>query len=205
VNLDEWNDVVELKANAVIVSMLAHLPRGGVFVDVGANTGAVTKAAIEWREARVWAFEPVPQLASYCIKQNPTAHVKNVALGAAWDRLTLWCDTTENLGWNTFVAEKRTPGMIPVDVLVMDLDAYTEIPPIDVLKVDVEGYEWAVIRGGHRRIERDKPVIIIELGWGTDHPHRAEVVEEMEWLFSIGYERVDYDIQHTQDYVLVAA
>jgi FkbM family methyltransferase len=201
-SLDEWADRVELASNGVVVEMLKHLPTGGVLFDIGANTGAVTKAAIVERDAQVYAWEPVPHYARYCQDHNPKARVYEEALGEDWRTATLWCDYA-NLGWNTFVTEQRTWGMEPLEVPVTTLDSYFVLPRPDVMKIDVEGYEWAVLRGGHSVIADWKPVIIVEIGWGGHHPQRAEVVTEMEWLFSIGYDRVDYDVDHTEDFVLV--
>lgn len=201
VDLNEWYRTCEAAAAGVIQKVLAHLPDGGVLVDVGANVGVVTRAAIRERDATVYAFEPVEAYRDFCERRNPTARVRGYALGAEMDRKTLWCDST-NLGWNTFEAEKATPGMRPVGVRVLPLDMFPDIEP-DVIKVDVEGYEWAVIRGAHRTIQTHRPVIVVEVGWGTDHPHREEVVKEMEWLFSIGYERVPYEFTNvTTDFVL---
>lgn len=203
-SLDAWHEHVAEAADGVIRSVLDHLPEGGTFFDIGANTGCVTEAAIRERHARVWAWEPVEELALYCQSRNPTAHVYREGLGAHLDRLTIWCDKTLNLGWNTFVTEQRTPGMEPAEVVVMTLDCHWDLPPVDVIKIDVEGYEWAVLRGAHRRILADKPVLIVEFGWGVHHPHRAEEVAELEWLFANGYQRVPYEQETgTTDYVLV--
>lgn len=199
--LDAWYGPCRAAAGQVIADVLDHLPDEGVFLDVGANVGAVTCAAIERRDATVYAFEPIPLYAAYIQRRCPDAKVYPVALGADYDRKLLWCDD-HNRGWNTFESEKATPGMHGVNVTVMPLDAYPEMHP-DVMKIDTEGYEWAVIRGGHRLIETHRPVIVAELGWGIEHPHRAEVVTELEWLFSIGYKRVPYEyVNVTTDFVL---
>jgi hypothetical protein len=50
------------------------------------------------------------------------------------------------------------------------LDAYASahaIDRLDYLKIDVEGHEAAVIRGGHRTIARTRPVCQIELNTVT--------------------------------------
>lgn len=199
--LDEWYERCAHAASHVIGDVLHHLPDGGVFVDVGANVGVVSAAAAD-EGAEVYAFEPIPVYAAYVQRRLPDVKVYPVALGVECETRTLWCDDV-NLGWNTFTDEKLTPGMTQTKVKVLPLDMYPDIRP-DVVKIDTEGYEWAVIRGAHRMIETHRPVIVVEVGWGTEHPHRAEVVEEMEWLFSIGYQRVPYEYARTTtDFVLV--
>jgi len=199
--LDDWYERCAFAAVGVIAKVLEHLPDEGTLIDIGANVGVVTAAAIAERDATVYAFEPVPTYADYCQRRNPDARIYPVALGYECERKTLWLDET-NLGWNTFETGKTGEGMTPVDVKVMPLDMYPEIAP-DVVKVDVEGYEWAVLRGAHEMLRRHRPVLVVELGWGTDHPRRAEVVTEMEWLFDNGYERIAYDFDGTTDVTLV--
>ena len=63
------------------------------------------------------------------------------------------------------------------EVRVRTLDSLGLRP--DVVKIDVEGSEVAVLAGGHRTIERDRPVVMIE-------PN----IEAEAMLAAMGYERV---------------
>jgi hypothetical protein len=51
-----------------------------------------------------------------------------------------------------------------------------------------------VIRGMKNTISNmdRKPLIFMEIGWGINHPHWDEELTEFEWLFSIGYKRLDF-------------
>lgn len=207
-NIAEWEPLLENQAGGVIAMVLEHLPEGGTFIDVGANVGVVSKAAIAHRHAKVIAFEPVGEYYERCCEVlGDDAVVEPYALGDSVVPQSIWCDD-RNLGWNTMVAERVEEGMRELQAPVLVFDSYAAahrdtITNIDVVKIDVEGYEYAVLAGMHRSIERFHPVLIIELGWGTNHPQRGREVEEMEWLFAHGYERVDYDFSRTQDVVLV--
>jgi hypothetical protein len=53
------------------------------------------------------------------------------------------------------------------------------LSPISFIKLDVEGYEMDVIDGGMQTIQRDKPVMIIEI---FDGPDRARKIEQIEAL-----------------------
>ena len=57
--------------------------------------------------------------------------------------------------------------------------------PIDLMKIDVEGHEAAVLRGTRETIRRDQPLILIEC-WHAGHPCLAG-------LESCGYRIVDAD------------
>jgi FkbM family methyltransferase len=209
-NLDTWFDTsTALSSNTVISSVLHHLPERGTLYDVGANVGVVTAAVVE-NAGRVFAFEPHPVYRDYMAKrfrEHMTARYPKVklypfALGASFSKETLYCDE-RNPGWNTFVQEMTTPEMTEMAVEVRPLDSL-EPDYMDVLKIDVEGSEADVIDGAQQTIQRLKPVIVMELGWGKSHPQREEQVAAIEWLFSIGYGRVDYDVDGTTDVTLVA-
>jgi Methyltransferase FkbM domain len=110
----------------------AHLPRDGVFVDVGANAGFFTFfVAGRHPDCRVVAFEPLPEFAQridYDIKANRLANVSIVA-SALWDED------------GTVEVEGRTvPAMtLPRAVAEQKLDR------IDVMKIDVEGVEDRIL------------------------------------------------------------
>lgn len=203
-NLDKWFATSSaLCSNSVTSSVLQHLPAHGTLYDVGANVGVVTSAALE-AGARVIAFEPHPVYRDYLERKCPEATVYPYALGAEFGTMTLYSDTGANHGWNTFVGEMQTDNMEQITVPVRPLD-FLEPDKLDVLKVDVEGSEADVIYGAKFTVQRLKPVIVMELGWGTLHPHWDKQVEMMEWLIdSVGYRRVDYEIEGTQDVILVA-
>jgi FkbM family methyltransferase len=205
--LEEWEGFVANASAGVVQAVLEHLPEGGSLIDVGANVGTVSKAAIESRSAQVVAFEPVPAYYERCRELCPTATVEPYALGADGISRTLWCDDT-NLGWNTMVAERADPSMTPISVPVLTFDnyaaAYADIlTNIDVVKIDVEGYEYAVLAGMRATLSRFHPVLVVELGWGRNHPQRAAQVEQLEWLFANGYERIDYDLDGTTDVTIM--
>lgn len=160
-----------------------YLGEGVSFIDVGANIGAYTLFAAR-RGARVLAVEANPQTAeklAFNIAANGLGSVvvANVAVGEREGTATLW-QKPSNCGFATLV-EDLTKGQWAGDwrasaVMVRplaDLLADKGMTRIDVLKVDVEGYEDRVLLPYLRGCARaDWPrVIMLELNCRT---HWAE-------------------------------
>lgn len=70
-----------------------------------------------------------------------------------------------------------------IDVTTLTLDTAVAGDRVDMLKIDVEGHEEQVVRGGARTLERFRPLIVFECFHGGD-----EICERLEQL---GYEIFD--------------
>src|SRR5262249_38228172 len=123
----------------------------------------------------VHAFEPVPYLCNRLkelARLNPAYKLRcnNFALGDANEQRTLDICGAGNIGWNTLV-----PGFMPDSdvrespiVCVRRLDDYLleqNIAVIGLIKIDVEGFEFPVLRGTQRFFEEtgQRPPIICEI------------------------------------------
>lgn len=205
--LKAWDNHLEPGTQEVTDQVLPYLPIGGVLIDVGANCGLFSEQILREKNVTSYLFEPVPRYARYCaykFRDHANITVENLALADESGTLTLYVDSA-NLGWNTLVAAQRTSEMHEVNVAAQTFDSYADekgITHIDVIKIDVEGAEFRVLKGMRRTIARlaRKPVIICEVGWGPNgHPQWDQEVEAFEWLFANGYQRCDYAVTHTSD------
>lgn len=132
-----------------------------VAVDVGAHVGFWSMWLV--REfAHVHAFEPVPDLAAILPRnmgsQNYTLH--NYALGEQAGHVTMTVPP-EATGFSHI--DVTGPQLRPdaVVVVMRTLDSF-EIQEVDLLKIDVEGYEIQVLRGAEQTIRSCRPIIVIE-------------------------------------------
>jgi len=143
---------------------------GGVFVDVGANVGAYSLRAIA-RGMKAVSFEPNPENVRL-LKRNAelndlTADVREFALGSS--------DGTVNISQNG--ATSRIGNEIKgVDVPLKTLDSF-ELPRVDLLKIDVEGYELEVLRGAKQTLARCHPPIMIEMHHWIGAEAEAEIFD----------------------------
>ena len=168
------------------------LPRllgpGSVFVDVGANQGEFTLVAAKHaRRGRVIAVEPVASLredlaANLRLNGFDNVTVVPVALADRPGTLTLFADHRTVDGFlNEGTASlwsgggrREVVGEVEVDTLDR-LVATLALDRIDLMKIDVEGGELAVLRGGRESLRRFGPVLLVELsevnfrisGYGT--------------------------------------
>ena len=141
---------------------LCHQRR--VYVDIGASTGETCHPFIGEFDT-IHAWEPNPE--SYAqLTQTPGVHCHAEALSDRVGTATLIVpqhthdpehgsiDATRQQGWNVTDTKQYT-------VETRTLDSY-DLQQVDLIKIDVEQHERAVIRGAMRTIERCRPVIMIE-------------------------------------------
>ena len=167
---------------------LLDLCRPGNVLEVGANIGAHTvplARQLASRGHKVMAFEPQP-----AIFQMLCA---NLALNALTN-VRAWPYACGAESGTVAFAEPdyRQPGnfggvsMGPVrDGLVeapcVRLDDIAQLEPVGLLKIDVEGFERAVLDGARSLIARNRPFVYLE-------NDRVEGSRELiEWLWSAGY------------------
>lgn len=138
--------------------------------DVGANVGHHT-LFMSGVADRVIAFEPFADVRRQIEEKVALNDLKNVqifpvALGLKDEDLTYYPGVGSNSGIGTFVADNasqdRVSHVLPVrhgDTLFAEND----LPVMDILKVDVEGFEASVFGGLKERIQRDRPAILTEV------------------------------------------
>jgi FkbM family methyltransferase len=144
-----------------------HDTEGWSCLDVGANVGAVALALAKYvgPSGKVYAFEPGPpnqQRLRNNFSLNPGLLSRTELFecgvgdrpGAMW-----WAEETGNPG-NALLSEKGTD-----KVEVITLDGFLSERPllqVDLVKIDVEGMELQVMRGGAELLRRFHPAVYFE-------------------------------------------
>ena len=139
---------------------------GDIFADVGAHVGYYTVRMAKIFK-HVYAFEPNPESLENLKRNIKLNNITNVtvydfALGSSESIMTLHLRSASSTLlprhlWNV-VPDMKYIGDIQVQVKRMD----DVIDGADVVKIDVEGYEWEVLSGMDRIINESKPSLIIE-------------------------------------------
>lgn len=123
-------------------------------VDIGAHVGLWAQGLTD-KFDKVICFEPNPEFAEILLINAPKVSlVHQYALGEQEGFVQLEIEP-ENTG-STHIARGAT-GSIPMKPL-----DHFDLSDVDFVKIDVEGYELEVVRGGYETFKRNSPVIIVE-------------------------------------------
>lgn len=148
----------------------ANIPTGGVVIDAGALYGDHTIAYCRKVSTggTVIAIEANP-VAYQCLVKNAEKFQSDVicihaALGETHGGQALHCiqEGNLNVGMAT-VSEEDKRGMIIPTVSIDGLVKDASLTRLDFLKLDVEGYEYKVLKGAQGTLKSLKPKMLIEI------------------------------------------
>jgi len=152
--------------------ILSNLKLGDIFVDVGANVGyySILAPKLVGTNGKVFAIEPIPQTSQvlkFNIKLNKLENVIVI----------------DEAGWHTYaklklkipmgefgLASSFRNGELEVDVDAIPLNevlAHTGLSQIKLIKIDVEGAEYEVLRGLTETLKHTK-FVVLELSRKAD-------------------------------------
>jgi FkbM family methyltransferase len=159
---------------------------GDAVIDAGANIGAHTiwLAKQVGNEGRVIAFEPQRLVFQTLCANVALNSLENVdcylaALGETDGAILVpELDPRQRSNFGGLGLENMNQGM---EVPCLTLDRFIAIPKLKLIKIDVEGMEAEVIKGGLQLIEKFKPFLYLE----NDRVEKSEAL--MTLIDSLGY------------------
>lgn len=177
------------------IELLAQrLPRGGVLVDIGANMGLHSIQLASLVDGlRVLAFEPVAHtygvLQRNIVKNGVQDRVAPIHLALAEEPGTL--RLTNQLQVGNFVVPDGTAAAAGVteEVQARRLDEVLEehVSHVDAIKCDVEGAELSVLRGARATLERDHPLLLLEIDERWAARYGFSGADVVRFLTDLGY------------------
>ena len=173
------------------------LPAFDRFIDVGANIGIYTLLASRYIRdgGQVIAFEPSPIELAKLLKTVEWNHlanvtVENLAVGASNEEVSFF-ESTTGAGALNRIGKPAKANLAFREVIVScrRLDDYFQdpAPVMTLMKVDVEGFELPVLQGAADLIQRDMPVIMIEMV-DSRSSESSSPMRVWEHLLSLGYD-----------------
>ena len=138
-------------------------PSSKAFVDVGSHCGFWSLMFADRFES-VYAIEPAQyqfELLVRNVKFNSMANITPIRLALSDSEGLSALHVMGMSGGNNMIDVPREPPMRTEQVSVTMLDRLA-LPQIGMIKIDVEGHEYEVLKGSMKTIERDRPVLVIE-------------------------------------------
>lgn len=174
-----------------------------LFFDIGANRGDATLAALQ-KGYDVVAVEPAPRVFSQLIKNfiyNPRVTPLRYAISDSDYELVEFYECVED-GLSTLNKDWLTNESMPyagkeyrtIKATTITVDTLADkFGTPDLIKIDVEGAEWNVLRG----MKRKYPKVALEWTFETLNEHE----KQMDYMYQLGYTRVapQYIVNHLDE------
>lgn len=150
----------------------------GRCLDIGANFGCMGQA-LEANGFTVVSFEPQPDVYNI-LRRNVSGDAFNMGLGSSGGVAympKILSGSKANYGGQG-IGQRSELGQIAVQVRTLDSFGFTDV---GFMKIDVEGFEEQVLRGGVNTIARCRPIMYIE----DDRAHLSASLRA--YITSLGY------------------
>lgn len=187
------NGIYEPETHEILKNLI---PKNGVFVDIGANIGSITIPLAKRRpDVKMIAIEAAPWIYKYLEKNIRLNGIQNVKLynNAVYDKNGLMLDffsPVDKFGKGS-LAPVFTKEAVKIETRRIDTILTEQgFDHIDVIKVDVEGFEYFVFQGGSEFLEKpNAPVIFFEfVDWAEELADGLKPGMAQKLLIEMGYE-----------------
>lgn len=140
------------------------LGQGSTFVDIGANLGYYTRVAsrLVGEQGQVHSFDPMPMVFSLLQKNTQdlcNVKLHNVALSNSHGKMHF--SVRDKGDMSSLGDDSSAKEVITVETITMD-QALRDTKRIDLIKMDVEGFELEVLQGARQSILDHHPVVYFE-------------------------------------------
>ena len=177
-------------------NLLEIVKRDDVIIDVGANIGFLTlNFAKRCPEGTVIAFEPDSNNFQSLVTNLKLNSLRNVyafqsGLGSRKEKKMLYHVYEQNSGANRFLDQEPVDAYRSELAEVQVFDVVVDTLPltkIDLMKIDVEGFELFVIQGARESIRRYRPILFVELAEVNLAQQRCSPQQLMDYIEELGY------------------
>lgn len=195
------------------------VPEGSLVLDIGANLGIMTTLlARSEKKLKVIAFEPVPinleilkKVVSFFRLNN--VNCRNYALGdsdGSAEMVMPVINKVKMQGLSHILHEDITENNqgVKFNIEVKKLDHLTDLPePARAIKLDVENFEFRVLKGAETLLKRDRPIVYAELWENENRDKTFNLMKNLGYTIHVVNERniVNYDPEKhkTQNFIFI--
>lgn len=175
---------------------IGMIPNKGMVLDIGANIGITTvPLAKALPNASVFSYEPMPHNAKALRRVVQASKLKNVSVfetalderegelkmvlpvinGVKMQGLSHVYEEGNSTDWNK-------GDLFTVPVKQLDRLPNLQAATITAIKIDVENFEYNVLKGGQQLLAKNKPLIYTEL-WENEKKQQC-----IDYLQGLGYQ-----------------
>lgn len=186
-----------------------NLPKEMLVFDIGANIGSITlKLAAKYTASKIYSFEPTDYayfkllknielnpLLSERIKpiklffsDKPQEH-KDLEVYSSWK-----IDNLSNTAHPLHGGNKQQARQVTITIL----DKYCKenmIDHLDFIKIDTDGHELSILKGGEATINEFRPIIVFEMGQYLLNERSISFDEYFRFFEKIGYKMYDLKLK----------
>jgi len=175
------------------------IEKGDVVIDIGANLGDVALHAARRvsTTGRVYAFEPFPAnfaklQVNAALNSFDNLTIENLGLGSEKQKIEMFVADQLNEGMNRMLPNQSVAANLSTtQVDVVRLDDYVHdngIEKIDLIKIDVEGFEKNVLLGASETLSKHRPRLFVEAIDDYLRDQGSSTKDVVEYLGSFGYD-----------------
>jgi len=182
-------------------------------IDIGANNGQFLKAAHHFfPKAVIYSFEPIPKLFQGLIKfKSKNINVFNLAVGNSIGEFDFHLNSYSHV--SSFLDISKENETYPKDSIetirvkqdtLDNISKSLDIKGVTLLKLDVQGFEMEVLKGGANTIKAHINYIIIEANFVNLYDNQPTFTELNRHLNELGFElktMLDFNFGKNKTYI----
>lgn len=183
-----------------LVRMLKeNIPANGVMIDVGANIGSISVPLAKMRpDIKIIAVEASPWIYQVLKKNIEANNLENVfainfAVYSESGKSLPMFAPKDLFGKGSLKSVYTKDAEMVETITIDDIKIKLDLPAIDFIKVDVEGFEASVFSGMSHRTVADKPKIVFEFSEWAEVTAGFNAYEAQSLIISKGYKLQQMD------------
>lgn len=182
-------------SNAYLLSLVK---KNDTVIDIGSNIGytALRLSRIVGKDGIIHSFEPDTLNYQKFIKNVSLNQCSNIVinkfgLGEKEAVVKLFVNTDTNRGGNR-INENAKENFEEIKIITLDeYVANNKLTKINLIKIDVEGYELKVLKGSVNTLIKFKPDLFIEFDHNNLLAQNDSAVDLISYLVSLSYKIID--------------
>lgn len=178
-----------------------YIHQGDICFDIGSNNGEYTFLFEKYAGAKnVYAFEPILKLNKILKKIFTDVNIFQIALSSKNQICDFKIPKINNFYFysrgklDIQILEPNETDSHIVKVECRTLDSFVSelnLLKLNFIKIDVEGHEFEIIKGGINTFKKFKPIILLEI---EQRHHDFNIKEIFDFIEALGYKMKFYNI-----------